>query len=124
MRRKGGRSSVERTSVRVGRMHRGCVGPTRAECNRAHRGLRAHERCAGFSLSPGQSRIESGELPLMAGEGGTTMFGAHWYQFVIVLGVALLFFGPKRLPEMGSSIGKTIKEFQRSMKEVTEPSQE
>lgn len=49
------------------------------------------------------------------------MFGAHWYQLAAVLVVALLFFGPKRLPEMGSSIGKTIKEFQRSMKEVTQP---
>ena len=45
----------------------------------------------------------------------------HWYDLLIVFGIALLFFGPKRLPEMGSSIGKTIREFQKSMKEVTEP---
>ena len=35
--------------------------------------------------------------------------------------IALLIWGPKRLPEMGSSIGKTIKEFQKSMREVKEP---
>lgn len=46
----------------------------------------------------------------------------HWYDLLVVFGIALLFFGPKRLPEMGSSIGKTIREFQKSMKEVTEPS--
>lgn len=46
----------------------------------------------------------------------------HWPELIIVVVIALLFFGPKRLPEIGSSIGKTIKEFQKSMKEVTEPS--
>jgi sec-independent protein translocase protein TatA len=43
---------------------------------------------------------------------------------IIVVALALLFFGPKRLPEIGSSIGKTIKEFQKSMKEVTAPTDE
>ncbi len=51
-------------------------------------------------------------------------FGAHWYDLAILGVIALLFFGPKRLPEMGSAIGKTIKEFQKSMKEVTSPSSE
>ncbi len=51
-------------------------------------------------------------------------FGAHWYDLAILGIVALLFFGPKRLPEMGSAIGKTIKEFQKSMKEVTAPTPE
>lgn len=51
-------------------------------------------------------------------------FGAHWYDLAILGVIALLFFGPKRLPEMGSAIGKTIKEFQKSMKEVTSPSNE
>jgi TatA/E family protein of Tat protein translocase len=49
--------------------------------------------------------------------------GFHWYDIAILLALALLVFGPKRLPEMGSAVGKTIKEFQRSMKEVTEPEQ-
>ncbi|HEV7127574.1 MAG TPA: twin-arginine translocase TatA/TatE family subunit [Ktedonobacterales bacterium] len=38
------------------------------------------------------------------------------YLIPLVL-LALLFFGPKRIPEMGSAIGKTIKEFQKSMRE-------
>lgn len=49
------------------------------------------------------------------------MFGLHWQELALVVIVGLLFFGPKRLPEIGSSVGKTIKEFQRSMKEVIEP---
>lgn len=43
----------------------------------------------------------------------------HWYDLLILAGIALLIFGPKRLPEMGSAVGKTIKEFQKSMREVT-----
>jgi sec-independent protein translocase protein TatA len=37
---------------------------------------------------------------------------------MILVAVGLLIFGPKRLPEMGSALGKTIKEFQRSFKEM------
>ncbi len=45
--------------------------------------------------------------------------GFHWYDLLPLAVLALLIFGPKRLPEMGSSIGKTIREFQKSMREVT-----
>lgn len=43
----------------------------------------------------------------------------HWYDLLPLALLALLFFGPKRLPEMGASIGKTIRNFQNSMREVT-----
>ena len=49
------------------------------------------------------------------------MPGLHWFELVPLVILALLIFGPKRLPEMGASIGKTIKEFQKSMREVKEP---
>jgi sec-independent protein translocase protein TatA len=45
--------------------------------------------------------------------------GIHWYELLPLALLALLVFGPKRLPEIGSSIGKTIREFQKSMREVT-----
>lgn len=48
-------------------------------------------------------------------------FLTHWYDLVFLAVIALLIFGPKRLPEIGSSVGKTIKEFQKSMREMTEP---
>ena len=47
--------------------------------------------------------------------------GLHWPELLIVIALGMLFFGPKRLPELGSSVGKTIKEFQKSMREVREP---
>ena len=49
-------------------------------------------------------------------------FGSfHWRDLLPLVIIALLIWGPKKLPEMGSSIGKTIKEFQKSMREVREP---
>ncbi len=47
-------------------------------------------------------------------------FLGHLPELIIVMLLALLIFGPKRLPEMGNAVGKTIKEFQKSMKEVTD----
>jgi sec-independent protein translocase protein TatA len=44
-------------------------------------------------------------------------------EFLGLLLIALVFFGAKRLPEAGAAVGKTIKEFQKSMREVTEPDQ-
>jgi sec-independent protein translocase protein TatA len=40
-------------------------------------------------------------------------------ELIIILVIALLIFGPKKLPEMGSAIGKSIKEFKRGMNELT-----
>ncbi len=49
------------------------------------------------------------------------MFGFHAPELIIILVVALLIFGPKKLPEMGSAIGKSIKEFRKGMNELTSP---
>lgn len=38
---------------------------------------------------------------------------------VIILG-ALLIFGPKRLPELGEAVGKMLKEFKKSMFDITD----
>jgi len=47
--------------------------------------------------------------------------GLHWWDLLGLVALGLIIFGPKRLPEMGSSLGKTIREFQKSMREVTDP---
>jgi TatA/E family protein of Tat protein translocase len=46
------------------------------------------------------------------------MLGGHWLELMVVLLIAVFVFGAKRLPEMGSAVGKTIREFQKSMREV------
>ena len=46
-------------------------------------------------------------------------------HILILLVIALLVFGAKRIPEIGSSLGKGIREFKASLKEVAsdEPQQ-
>jgi sec-independent protein translocase protein TatA len=39
-------------------------------------------------------------------------------HILILLVIVLLVFGARRLPEIGSSLGKGIKEFQKSLKEI------
>jgi len=51
-------------------------------------------------------------------------FGFHGLDLVVILVIALLIFGPKKLPEMGSAIGKSIKEFRKGMNELTSPKDE
>lgn len=52
------------------------------------------------------------------------MFGFHAPELIIILVVALLIFGPKKLPEMGSAIGKSIKEFRKGVNELSQSKQE
>jgi sec-independent protein translocase protein TatA len=42
-------------------------------------------------------------------------FGISWVEILILLLVALLVFGPKRLPEMGRSLGRGLREFKDSV---------
>ncbi|KAJ0078780.1 hypothetical protein Patl1_23299 [Pistacia atlantica] len=41
------------------------------------------------------------------------IFGLGVPELVVIAGVAALVFGPKKLPEVGRSIGKTVKSFQQ-----------
>ena len=45
------------------------------------------------------------------------VFG-HW-EYLLILGViALIIFGPSRLPELGAGLGKAIREFRKSASEM------
>lgn len=41
-------------------------------------------------------------------------------ELLVVLGIVVLLFGARRLPELGKAIGQTIKEFHRAGKETEE----
>ncbi|XP_057798318.1 sec-independent protein translocase protein TATA, chloroplastic [Salvia miltiorrhiza] len=45
------------------------------------------------------------------------LFGLGVPELVVIVGVSALVFGPKQLPEVGRSIGKTVKSFQQAAKE-------
>ena len=42
-------------------------------------------------------------------------------ELIIVLAIALLVVGPGKLPEMGSAVGRTIREFRKSVSGITDP---
>lgn len=42
----------------------------------------------------------------------------HWFEILIILALALLVFGPKRMIEMGSSLGKAFRELRDAAKEM------
>jgi sec-independent protein translocase protein TatA len=49
------------------------------------------------------------------------MFGSIGMQeIVLILFILLLLFGAKRLPELGESLGKGIREFKRGVSEIKE----
>lgn len=43
-----------------------------------------------------------------------------WPEIIAILVIVLVIFGPKRLPEIGRSLGKGIKEFKKSTSELQE----
>jgi sec-independent protein translocase protein TatA len=46
--------------------------------------------------------------------------GLGWGELIIILVILLLIFGPSRLGDLGSALGKGIKGFRKAMKEPDE----
>ncbi len=46
-------------------------------------------------------------------------FGIGPLELIIILVVALLVFGPKKLPEIANTIGKAVREFRKTTTEIT-----
>ncbi|HEX4208577.1 MAG TPA: twin-arginine translocase TatA/TatE family subunit [Ktedonobacteraceae bacterium] len=46
--------------------------------------------------------------------------GFHPLDIAVILAIALLIFGPKKLPELSRSIGKSIDSFKKGMTELKE----
>lgn len=48
------------------------------------------------------------------------MFFGHLPELALILVGALIIFGPKRLPEVGSALGQGIRDFKRGVSEIAE----
>ena len=48
------------------------------------------------------------------------MFGLGAWELLIILGIVVLLFGARRLPEIGSGVGKAIKNFKAGVSEKGE----
>jgi len=59
-------------------------------------------------------------------KGGNTMFEGIFQpmHLIIILVIVLIIFGPGKLPELGSSIGKAIRGFKKAMNEPEKKSEE
>jgi len=43
-----------------------------------------------------------------------------WSELLLILALALILFGPKRLPEIAEAMGKSIRKFKSATKEATD----
>lgn len=48
------------------------------------------------------------------------MFGLGFGELVLIFLIALIFIGPKKLPELAKGLGQGIKEFQKAAKGLTD----
>lgn len=53
------------------------------------------------------------------------MFGSIGLpELLLIMAIALLVFGPKKLPEVGRSLGKAMREFKKSTEEIKDKFEE
>lgn len=52
------------------------------------------------------------------------MFGLGWPEVVIILIAAVLVFGPKKIPELGSTLGKTLRGFKEGVSQTEDEQDE
>lgn len=57
-------------------------------------------------------------------KGRGPMFGIGTMELVVILVLALIIFGPGKLPEVGRAIGRSVREFKKATSEALEDEEE
>lgn len=70
-----------------------------------------------LALAPTSTRMPVARSRKVVCQG---LFGLGLPEVAVIAGVAALIFGPSKLPELGKSLGKTVKSFQTAANEFTE----
>ena len=70
---------------------------------------------ATLFVQPGDSQLSDGGLEMVEGLLQPT-------HLILILAIALILFGPRKLPELGQGLGKGIRGFKDALKAVTEDS--
>jgi sec-independent protein translocase protein TatA len=52
------------------------------------------------------------------------MFNLGWPEVLIILLAAVIIFGPKKIPELGGALGKTLRGFKEEMNKPEDEEQE
>ncbi|CAI7803582.1 unnamed protein product [Closterium sp. NIES-53] len=94
------------------RQHAVCRGPIRsAFLGDSPAGSLRHSAVVSFT-APKLRSSRQGSSRVVCG-----LFGLGVPELLVIGGVALVLFGPKKLPEVGKGLGKTVKGFQDAAKE-------
>ena len=64
---------------------------------------------------------ERGGVPVIIGAGdGSRMFGIGTAEILVILCIALVVLGPKELPKVARTVGRSIRELQRAKDDLKE----
>jgi sec-independent protein translocase protein TatA len=61
------------------------------------------------------------DRPLRALHARAMPFGLHPAYLIILLAIILIIFGPGKLPELGSAVGRGMREFRKASDGITSP---
>jgi sec-independent protein translocase protein TatA len=77
-----------------------------------------------YNLSESNPKIRTGQAAWPYSRMERNMFGGKlgWAELLIILVIALIFFGPSKLGDLGKGLGDAIKNFKGAMKDGETPS--
>jgi sec-independent protein translocase protein TatA len=62
--------------------------------------------------------VKKGLGEITENTGGDRMFGLSMQELMAIMAIVLVLFGAIRIPELGSGLGKAVKNFKQGMNEV------